>query len=161
MRGPWCLILLAVFSSLPACDRSGSGGSGGSGGSASPDDANADVPAAEEEAPPEDGFEIGIINHCAEKWRYYVAAAASGDGAGGGATADESVVVPDEDYTFLGPGASVRQQLRPGDVIWLVNRKGESTATGFQTKAEGDGGRVEINPDCETIKRVRMAPSGV
>lgn len=129
--------------------------------SANPD-ANADSGAQAEvapEAPPADAFEIGIINRCAEKWRYYVAPAEGGGGEAG-ATAGASEVVPDEEYTFLAPGESVRQRLRPGDVIWMVNRKGESTATGFQSKAEGDGGRVEINPDCETIKRVRMAPPG-
>jgi hypothetical protein len=151
-RGLSSLVLLALLSPLPACEPSSSEAT------ASPDDA--DAAAAEDEAPPADAFEIDIINHCAEKWRYYVAPADSGGAAGGGATAAESVVVPDDEYTFLQPGQSTRQQLRPGDVIWLVNRKGESTATGFQSKAEGDGGRVEINPDCETIKRVRMAPPG-
>jgi len=146
-------LLFAVPLLLAACERAAADGS------ANPDDAASGSDAAEEEAPPADSFEIDIINHCAEKWRYYVAPAESGDG-GGGATAAESVVVPEDQYTFLPPGESVRQRLRPGDVIWLVNRKGESTATGFQSKGEGEGGRVEVNPDCETIKRVRMAPPG-
>lgn len=138
---------------LSGCERASSDAS------TSPDDA-ADAEAGAEKAPPADSFEIGIINRCAEKWRYYVAPAEGGGGGDGGATAADSVVVPEEQYTFLQPGESVRQRLGPGDVIWLVNRKGESTATGFQSKAEGEGGRVEINPDCETIKRVRMAPPG-
>lgn len=102
-----------------------------------------------------DSFEITMINRCPEQWRYYVAAA-----GGDGATAQESTVVADEEYTFLEGGEQTKQRLGPGDVIWLVNRKGESTATGFDSRAEGEGGRVEIQPDCDGIKRVRLAPAG-
>lgn len=147
---PLCFALLSL---LCACERTSSDAS------IDPDEATtADGGAASSQAPPADSFEISIINRCAETWRYYVAAAVPE--GGGGATASESQVVPKDQYTFVEPGASVSQRLGPGDVIWMVNRKGESTATGFQSRAEGEGGRVEVNPDCETIKRVRLAPAG-
>lgn len=139
---------------MPACEHVGADAS------TSPEQADTLEDDAEP-APPADAFEITMINRCAEKWRFYVApAAAGGDSGEASPTAAESVVVPDDQYTLMQPGASLKQTLGPGDVIWLVNRKGESTATGFASKAEGEGGRVEINPDCETIKRVRMAPAG-
>ena len=102
-----------------------------------------------------ESFEITIINRCPEQWRYYVASA-----GGEWTTAHDSKVVADDEYTFLEGGEQTKQRLGPGDVIWLVNRKGESTATGFDSRAEGEGGRVEIQPACDGVKRVRLAPAG-
>jgi hypothetical protein len=137
------LLLLAGLS-LVGCAK------GGAGVPASVDPAAPAEPAP----PPADTFEIAVVNRCSEPWRYYVAAAQSE-----GATAPSSVV-PEADYVQLAPGEQRAQTLRPGDVVWLVNRNGEATAAGFATREEGQGGRIEVQSGCDGIKRVRMAPPG-
>jgi hypothetical protein len=139
---------LVVFLLLSGCERASSDGA-----SVDPDSGASEAAAS----PPADSFEISILNRCPQKWRYYVAPAAS---QGHGQTAAESEVVPESEYTFLEPGVAVQQRLRPGDVVWMVNQQGESTATGFQTKAEGEGGRLEVTPACDGVKRVRLVMPG-
>jgi hypothetical protein len=136
--------LLFAIAILGACEKA-------SGDSVAPDGEGA---AAQADEVPDDAFEITITNRCPDPWRYYVAPAESGEAA----TAAESEIVPEDQYTILQPNSPMKQQLRPGDVVWLVNRNNESTATGFQTKEEGSGGRLEITPACDGVKRVRMAP---